>query len=62
MTRRQIEQLQPGDEVYWNDPDPDPETNCSKYITILDINLIGTVVKITGKDGSFLECLPRELT
>ena len=59
MKRSEVQKLQPGDEVYWNDPD---EGICSKYITIREIAVTGDVVLIKGQDGSSLECFADELS
>lgn len=62
MNRKQVKALHNGDEVFWNDP---AEGTCSKYITIQSI-WVGDgsdpIVKITGKDGSDLECWAHELS
>lgn len=55
--------LNPGDEVYWNDPD---EGVCSKHITIRTVEYHGQVgddciIQLTGVDGSDLECFAHEL-
>ncbi|MHC4121679.1 MAG: hypothetical protein ACYSWO_29755 [Planctomycetota bacterium] len=51
--------LQPGDEVYWDDPD---NGTCSRTIVIADITVNGEIVSITGQDGSELECFASELS
>lgn len=50
---------EPGDQVLWTDPD---EGKCSRHITIQSIESHGDVVKITGTDGSYLECFASELS
>lgn len=59
MTRAELKQLRNGDEVFWTDPD---DGACSRHITIQTITINGEVVCITGKDGSYLECLAEELS
>jgi len=51
--------LAPGDEVYWNDPDGGI---CSRFYIISKIEIEGKVIKITAKDGNYLECFARELS
>jgi len=57
--------LAPGDKVRWNDPD---DGKCSRHLTIETITFCGQgdggdcMVKITGKDGSYLECFAKELS
>jgi hypothetical protein len=53
--------LEPGDEVYWNDPDADPENDCSRYIEIVSVMTYGDIVEIVGTKGDFLECFAHEL-
>jgi hypothetical protein len=59
MTLREVKTLGCGDEVYWNDPDAG---SCNKMITIGQVWVIGEVVCIHGKDGSYLECFAHELS
>lgn len=58
MTSDEVTDLCPGDEVFWNDPDAGL---CSRHLVIHDISLYGDVVRITDRDGSFLECYADEL-
>ncbi len=58
MTLREAKRLQPGDEVYWNDPD---ET-CSRYVTIRYIRINGDIISIDTQDGSEIECFAHELS
>lgn len=57
--------LHNGDEVRWNDPDGGA---CSKVITIQTVEYHGEmgeddcIIRITGQDGSDLECFARELS
>jgi hypothetical protein len=62
MTQAEVEKLHPGDEVYWNDPDDDPETSCSRVYKILTIQVFDEMVVITEADGSHLECFAKELS
>jgi hypothetical protein len=67
MTYKEVLKLQPGDEVYWNDPD---DGVCSRYYRIQSIDVAPnmgacgrhTVVHIQDVDGSSLECFPHELS
>ena len=60
MDIEDVEQLDNGDEVFWNDPD---EGECSRHIVIQTIEVVGgEMVRITGKDGSELECFADELS
>ena len=59
MKSIEAKKLHPGDEVYWTDPDGDL---CSRKYTIAEIEVSGFVVKITDKDGSYLECYAGELS
>jgi len=61
MTRKEVLALDSGDEVYWRDPDPDPDTSCSKIIEVNHVRINGEVVCIWGTDGSYLECFAHEL-
>lgn len=51
MTKEEVKKLQSGDEVFWNDPDDDPESNCSRVYKIQTINLRGDIVTIYEPDG-----------
>ena len=51
--------LAPGDEVYWNDPD---DGICSRFYYISEIDIVDGVIKITTKDGNYLECCAWELS
>ena len=59
MTRRQVQQLRPGDQVHWDDPD---NGLCSKTITIQEIEATGDIVHITDISGGELECYAKELS
>lgn len=59
MTRAEAKKLNPGDEVFWTDPD---EGICSKVYTIHSIEVRGSVVIIRDTDGSELECFTEELS
>ena len=59
MTIQDAIKLAPGDEVYWNDPD---DGVCSRFYIISKIEIEGNVIKITAKDGNYLECFARELS
>lgn len=58
MSKKQLEQLATGDEVFWDDPDGGA---CSKSITIRRIEIAEDIVKIEAQDGSYLECFAHEL-
>ncbi len=58
MTEEEVERLQEGDQVYWNDPD---EGACSRTYNISSIGMVGQLVSIVDEDGSTLECYPEEL-
>jgi hypothetical protein len=58
MTIAKAKKLQPGDEVFWNDPD---DGACSRVYKIQTIEINGNVVTIMEPDGSVLECYAREL-
>lgn len=63
MTHTEVSKLQPGDEVFWNDPD---EGACSRYLQIQTIDVHPdngdlTVVSIMEVDGSVVECFAKEL-
>lgn len=51
--------LAPGDEVYWNDPD---DGICSRFYYISEIDIEDGVIKISTKDGNYLECWASELS
>lgn len=59
MQIRYIEQLRPGDEVTWTDPDND---ECSRSMIISSIEIKEDFVCITDRDGNYLECFPSELS
>jgi len=59
MTRKEVEQLHNGDEVFWNDPD---EGTCSRVYRIRCIEIAGDIVTIEDVDGSTLECFIDELS
>ena len=59
MTIQQAIQLQPGDEVFWNDPH---DGICSRLYYIQEIDIEDGVVKITDPDGDYLECGAHELS
>jgi hypothetical protein len=62
MTLEEVRNLHSGDKVFWRDPDnKDPESDCSRFITIATIEIKGTAILITGTDGSYLECWAHEL-
>lgn len=59
MTFRQAMELNPGDQVWWNDPD---EGKCSRRYTIGQIEFIGDIIRIVDReDNSVLECFSKEL-
>lgn len=58
MTGIEAERLEPGDHVYWNDPD---EGECSREYLIDRIEHNGDMVRITEPDGSELQCFVSEL-
>lgn len=58
MTLQEARNLDVGDEIFWLDPD---DGLCSGYYTIALVKLRGTIVCITSKCGSYLECYPHEL-
>lgn len=65
MTTKEVQELHNGDEVFWNDPDEDSE--CSRYITIQTIEVESEeegngIIRISGTDGSCLECFAHELS
>lgn len=55
----EVEKLHIGDEVRWNDPDGGA---CSRNIVIAGLEVEGDVVKIKGRDGSYLECFAHEIS
>lgn len=59
MTTKDIKKLHSGDEVFWNDPD---NGECSRFINIQKIKIIGDIVTIQDINGDTLECLPEELS
>ena len=64
MTLKEVQQLRPGDEVYWRDPDGG---KCSRHYTIQQISLMpgntdnDVIVSITDVDGDTLDCFSYEL-
>jgi hypothetical protein len=55
-----VKKLQPGDEVFWTDPDEDA---CSGIYKIQTIEFVPpNMVRIMEPDGSVLECYARELS
>lgn len=66
MTRKEVEVLDRGDQVFWNDPDAG---KCSRYYEILEIAVApglgaggnSVIVGITDVSGDRLECLAEEL-
>jgi hypothetical protein len=59
MTDEQVAKLQPGDEVYWNDPD---EGACSRVYKIRTIEVLDEIVVIEEPSGAVLECFAKELS
>ena len=59
MKISEVIQLQPGDDVFWNDPDDDL---ASRWYFIEEIDIEDGVVRITDVDGSYLECYASELS
>lgn len=59
MTSRKVKDLQPGDQVYWSDPD---DGLCSRMLTIQSIEVEGNIVCITDINNGYLECFPEELS
>jgi hypothetical protein len=59
MSIKEAIKLQANDEVFWTDPDMG---RCSRHYLISEIDIEDGVVKITEKDGSYLECNPDELS
>lgn len=64
MTHEEAAKLQPGDDVFWNDPD---NGACSRYYRIQAVRVCpdngeNTVAVITDVDGSELECFIKELS
>ena len=58
MRIKDVRELNPGDEVFWNDPD---DGDCSRMYTINRICISGDIITITDVDGSDLECFAKEL-
>ena len=52
MTMLSASKLQPGDEVYWLDPD---EGECSDYYMISNIEIDDDICKITDDRGRYIE-------
>jgi hypothetical protein len=64
MTLTKVRKLQAGDEVYWNDPD---EGLCSHSIKVIEADVVGNIVKLTGTDVKtgtecYVECYASELS
>jgi hypothetical protein len=59
MRRLDVKKLNPGDEVFWNDPD---DGVCSRVYVISRICISGDIITITDVDGSDLECFAKELS
>jgi len=55
------EQIQPGDEVFWTDPD---QGKCSRYLTVKSVEIRQSClsVVITDINGRELECFASELS
>jgi hypothetical protein len=60
MDPEEVQNLQPGDEVFWQDPDV--ESACSRVYRIHSITVHGEAVRIVDVDGSSLECFASELS
>ena len=58
MEIEEIEQLHPGDEVLWTDPD---NGECTQYVTIRRITVVGDIIRIEHAEGE-LECFAEELS
>lgn len=59
MTIKQARELNPGDEVFWKDPD---QGLCSKAIVIDTIIVEDDgIVKLSDRNGGYLECWVHEL-
>ena len=58
MNKETAKQLHNGDEVFWNDPDG----QCSRVLTIADIEIIGDFARIRDVNGDVLECFISELS
>jgi hypothetical protein len=54
-----VHKLQPGDEVYWNDPN---EGTASRVWQIQRIEIFGELVVIHDPQGDTLECFASELS
>ena len=59
MKLHEVKQLQPGDEVYWSDPDNDI---ASRDMTIGSISIKGEVIHIVDTERCYLECFANELS
>jgi hypothetical protein len=64
MEPKELEELHPGDMIYWRDPVEDeyPKDACSKFIVIQTIEIIGDIICVSWKDGGYLECYAHELS
>jgi hypothetical protein len=59
MTKKTAKTLKPGTKLFWSDPD---DGACSRILIIDVVEVRGDMVKITDKDGGYLECPPSELS
>jgi hypothetical protein len=59
MRIREVKKLQPGDMVWWTDPD---HGIGSRMLWISTVEILGDIVRITEVDGSYLECFHTELS
>ena len=59
LTDEEIDELKPGDEIIWTDPDND---QCSKLMIIQTIERNGDIITIETTLGDTLECLSHELS
>jgi len=60
MTYTAVKRLNPGDAIYWNDPD---SGIASRTLVIRSIDASRPdLIVIEAADDSVLECLPRELS
>tara|TARA_A100001011_G_scaffold145845_1_gene153968 strand:- start:99 stop:278 length:180 start_codon:yes stop_codon:yes gene_type:complete len=58
MNRTEAQNLYPGDQVKWNDPDGD---ECSRVLTIKTIKHYNEFMVIVDSDGNELHCYADEL-
>lgn len=58
-------ELKVGDRVFWNDPDPDPDSNCSGPGVVTSINGLpiddDSIIAVQKDDGGEVEAPPWEL-